>query len=434
MADLGFLGMRATGDWPSNVEPENFRMGLLLFFPNGKAPLTAINSAMGSEVATSHTIHWFTKTLATQRATGTAGAFVYDDSALSVAYSAASGVAGTVVFVKMTLAQSGHFRTGQTVLLRDADDYRADTHGRVVDVVQNGASSYVSVQLREADQQDLATADTILVIGNSNTEGGTIPEALSYDQEEFTNIQQIFRTPLDISGSDIVEENRTGDPYMELKREALQYHGIELEKSTVHGLQFKDVGPNGKRLWEMDGIISVINTNAAANVNDYTLNTDYSGQAWIDGGDDWLDEFVYQIFDFGDDSEKLGLVGREALRGINRLAKSHGIINLTPETTKFGMKVVRWSTPVGDIFLKTHPLFSFEATDQNTLLIIEPKLLKSRPKKGRDTHFRPDILYTKGGYTAVDGKKEEWLTEMSLEYHNPLAEGILRGVGKDNNL
>jgi hypothetical protein len=434
MADLGFLGMRATGDWPTNVEPENFRMGLLLFYPNGRAPLTGIQSAMGSQPATSHTIHWFTKTLATQRATGTAGAFVYDDMALTTAYSAATGVADTVVYVKVTLAQSAHFRVGHQVMLRDADDYRADTQGEVTNVTENGASSYVSVKLDEADQQDLATVDTLLVIGNVNDEGGTIPEALSYDPEEFTNIQQIFRTPMDISGSDIVEESRIGNFEMELKRESLELHGIEIEKATIHGRQKKRTGATGKRRWKMDGVQSVINTNAAANVDAYHLNTDYSGLSWLDGGDDWLDEFIYQTFDYGDDSEKLGLCGREALRGINRLAKAHGIINLTPETTKFGMKVVRWATAVGDIFLKTHPLFSYEPTDQNIILIIEPKLLKSRPKKNRDTHFRPDILYTKGGYTAVDGKKEEWLTEMSMEYHNSLAMAILRGVGLDNNL
>lgn len=434
MADLGFLGMKATGDWPANVEPENFRMGLLLFFPNGKAPLTAIMSAMGSQPSTSHTIHWFTKTLATQRATGTAGSFIFDDAALGTAYTGATGVLNTVLFAKMTVALSNHFRTGQSVLLRDADDYTADTHGEVVSVVQDGASSYVSIKLDEIDQNDLATCDTLLVIGNVNDEGGTIPEALTYDPEEFTNIEQIYRNSLDISGSEIAEELRIGDPYMELKREVLQYHGIGLERSTIHGLQVKRTGANGKRRWKMDGVISVINTHASANVDNYTANTDYSGQSWLEGGGDWLDEFIYQIFDFGDDSEKLGLIGREALRGINRVAKADGIIQLEPMTTKFGMKVVRWVTPVGDIFLKTHPLFSYEATDQNTLLIIEPKLLKNRPKRGRDTHFRPDILYQKGGFTAVDGRKEEWLTEMSMEYHNPLAMGILYGVGLDNNL
>jgi hypothetical protein len=432
--DLGFLGMRATGDWPTNVEPENFRMGLLLFFPNGRAPLTAINSAMGSQVSTSHTIHWFTKTLVKQRATGTAGAFVYDDAALSVAYSAASGVADTVVYVKVTLDESTNFRVGHDVLLRDANDYAADTHGEVSDVVENGSSSYVAVKLDEADQKDLAAVDTLLVIGSSHAEGAAIPEALSYDPEEFTNIEQIFRNALDISGSEIAEETRIGDPYLELKREALQYHGIEIEKATIHGKQKKRTGPNGKRRWKMDGVISIINTHSSDNVDDYALNTDYSGLSWIDGGDDWLDQFIYQIFDFGDDSEKLGLAGREAMRGINRLAKAHGIVNLEPMTTMCGMKVVRWTPPVGDICLKTHPLFSFEATDKNTILIIEPKLLMSRPKRGRDTHFRPDILYQKGGYTGIDGRKEEWLTEMSMEYHNPLAMGILRSVGLDNNL
>ncbi len=434
MADLGFLGMRATGDWPNNVEPENFRMGLLLFFPNGKAPLTAINSAMGSEPSTSHTIHWFTKTLATQRATGTAGSFIYDDQAVATAYSGATGVLNTIVYAKMTIVLTNHFRVGHSVLLRDANDYAADTHGEVTAVVQNGTSSTVAVKLDEADTKDLATCDTLLVISNVNDEGGTIPEALTYDPEEFTNIEQISRNSLNISGSEIAEETRIGDPYLELKREVLQYHGIELEKNVIHGLQIKRTGANGKRRWKMDGVISVINTNASANVNDYALNTSYTGQSWLEGGGDWLDEFIYQIFDFGDDSEKLGLCGREALRGVNRIAKADGIINLESMTTKFGMKVVRWTTPVGDIFLKTHPLFSYEATDKNTILIIEPKLLKSRPKRGRDTHFRPDILYQKGGFTAIDGRKEEWLTEMSMEYHNPSAMGILYSVGLDNNL
>ena len=44
MATLGFLGLRGTGDWVTDQRPKNFREGLLLLFPNGDVPLTAINS------------------------------------------------------------------------------------------------------------------------------------------------------------------------------------------------------------------------------------------------------------------------------------------------------------------------------------------------------------------------------------------------------
>lgn len=431
--DLGFLGMRAAGEWPTNVQPENFRQGILLYYPNGKAPLTAIMSAIRTETIDDTTHHWFSKTLATQRAT-LRDSGVYDDAALSVAYSGATGTEGTIVYCKVSAAQANHFNEGKTVLLRESTDYNSDTHGKVVDVKLDGNDSYVAVKLREDDPNDLAGADTLMVIGNSNPQGGPSPEAIGYDVEEQTNITQIFKNALDLSGTAISVRYRTGDAYQEAKRETLELHGVELEKSHIYSLLYKDTGANSKALWEMDGLISIINSNAPANVSDYTQDTEFAGQAWDVGGEEWLDKIIYQIFDYGDDAEKLGLCGRGALRAINRLAKLNGFMSLEPMTTSFGMKVTRWETTVGDIFLKTHPLFSYNPTDLNTVIVLEPKLLTAAPLRNRDTHFQKDLLYEAAGYTHIDGRKEQWLTETTMKFQNPLAFGILRSLGKDNTL
>ncbi len=49
MSDVGFLGMRGTGDWQTDQRPKNWREGILRLYPNGMAPLTAIMSMLGSE-------------------------------------------------------------------------------------------------------------------------------------------------------------------------------------------------------------------------------------------------------------------------------------------------------------------------------------------------------------------------------------------------
>lgn len=433
MADLGFLGMRATGEWPDNVQPENFRQGILLYYPNGKAPLTAIMSAIRTQVTDDPTVHWFSKTLATQRAS-LLNSGVYDDAALTTAYSGADGVAGTVVYVNIGAAPAKHFRKGHIVLLRESDDYSSDTRAKVVDIKISGTASYLACKLRQDDPNDLAGADTVLVIGNTNPQGGPTPDAVAYDVEEATNKCQIFKSALDLTGTAIATKYRIGDAYQEAKRETLELHGIELEKSHMYGLLYAGTGDNSKPEWEMDGLFSIITTNASANVADFTTDTEFAGQTWEQGGEDWLDKYIYQFFDFGDESEKLGLCGRTALRAVNKIAKQSGFMSLTPETTKFGMKVVRWVTAVGDIFLKTHPLFSYNPTDLKTIIVIEPRLLTARPLRTRDTHFQRDLLYDAGGYVHVDGKHEQWLSETTMEYHNVPAMGILRNVGSNNTL
>lgn len=436
MADLGFLGMRVTGSWPENVQPENYRQMLMLFNPNGMAPLLAVQSFLKQEKTDDPTIHWYTKTLATQRATGTAGSFVYTDSLLSSAYTS-GGVAGTVVFVKTSLAQCKHFRAGHTVMLRLSTDYRYDCRGIVNDVSHNGASSYVSVTLREADpiSGGLALVDTILVIGNSNAEAGSAPSAISYDPAPFDNKCQIFWTTLEISRRMLNTKLRAFDAYQELRREAMQYHGLEMERSLIHGKKFDGTGTNGKPQTEMDGYRSFITTNAAANVKDFmnTTDTAYAGKTWLQAGAEFLDEMVYVASDFGKagtNVERLGLCGRDALRGVNRLARHLGWKVLDQMTTKFGMKVTRWETPLLDVYLKTTASFSFEPTDLNTVMLIDPKLFVGRVLT--DTRFLPDKTYDSGGFTAIDGKKEGWLTDMSFEIHNPLAGSIMYNVGKDN--
>ena len=435
----GFLGMRGTGDWATDQRPKNWRDTILFLYPNGMAPLTALLSKMKSEKVDDPQYYWWTKMLSSQSAAITAGQ-IFTDVALSAAY-ATGGVAGQTLFVQMTEANSDMFRAGHQVLLRDASDYTVDVNAKVTAVVKNGASSYLSVKLLEADDNssshDISDVDVVLIVGNINSEGAAMPEAISYDPLKWYNYTQIFRTPLEITRTAKLTRLRTGDAYRELKREALEYHSIEMEKAFMWGIATEGTGANGKPERTTMGLIPAINGagtpagGLSGTVDSYSLNIDYAGQTWLAGGEDWLDEQLELIFRYGQ-REKLCFCGSGAMLGINRLVKNVGQFQFNPSTKAYGIKVVEWSTPFGMINLVTHPLFSFDATTRNSMVIFEPENLKYRFIT--DTTFYADGEKQNTGWTRTDGTKEEFLTECGLEYHHPVSWAYLNGVGVDNAL
>jgi hypothetical protein len=433
-----FFGMRGTGDWATDQRPKSFREGMLYLYPNGQLPLNAMLSKMKNEKVDDPQFYWWTKTLPTQRATVTG---VYTDAALSKAYTS-GGVAGTVLYIKMSADDSGHFRTGHQVLLRDASDFTVDVNAKVTAVSTSGTNSYIQVKLLEADDNsahshDLSDADTCIIIGNINAEGATMPSAISYDPVKLYNYTQIFRTSLSITRTARRTRLRTGDQYKEAKREALELHGIEMEKAFLFGVPTEGTGDNGKPERTTEGLITNIRTNNATNgVSDFSLSSTYSGKLWVEdgGGEDWLDAMLMNLFLYGRDT-KMAFCGNGALLGINKLVKAGTHYNITSTTIGYGIKVQEWITPYGTLMLKTHPLFNYETTLRYSLLAFEPENLSYRFID--DTTF-----YGEGGNTASsgtnsgrkDGTDEEFLTEAGLEYHHPYTAAFLNGVGQDNSV
>ncbi len=444
-----FQGMRGVGDWVTNEAPENWRELILELNPNGSMLLTGLAAMANSEPVDSTRFHWFTRTMSSQSGAVTS---IYIDSALVTEYVYAShqalqGVTNATVYAKMALALAKEFRIGHQVLLRDADQYSVDINAKVVDVLLNGASSYVACKLLEADDNgstpatyNLATVDRIIINGNINPQGGTRPDAITYDPTQIDQYTGISRTPLDLTRSGMKEKLRTRDAYQDAKDQALLYHGVELEKQLIWSILSSNTNLNGQREQTPMGIIQFIKTYAAANVDDFSLSTDtnYAGKTWEQGGERWLDEFVKKVFDYTADQpgvlggERLAICGGGALLGIQRLVKELGMYTLEKETIAYGIKVVRWTTVFGDILLKTHPLFSQETTNSNTMLIIPPDQLIERPFD--ETFFMADEHYRKGGGSGYDGKQEEWLTEMAHEFHHAPMWAYLNGVGVDNSV
>lgn len=430
-----FLGMRGTGDWVADQRPMNWREQILYLYPNGQAPLTAILSMLGSEKVDDPQFHWWTQE---QSAVAGAVAGIYTLPDLSAAY-ASGGVAGDVLYVAITTTLGNRIREGHQILLRDASDYRVDVVGKVTGVTRGTLVTTLAVKLLEDDDNsathDLSDCDNFKIIGNINPEGGEMPDAIALNPTKVYNYTQIFRTPLSLTRTALKTKLRTNEQYQKAKSEALEMHSWEMELAYLWGIRTENIGDNGKPERTTMGVINFIRQYAAANCDDYTLNATYAGQTWAVGGETWLKNLLEQIFRFGA-GEKLCLCGSGFLLGVDALAMTGGQITLQPAQKVYGMQIREWITPFGSIMMKTHPLFSYDATTRNMGIILEPKELTN--KFIDDTTFYGESnskTHAEGyGQRRVDGINEEFLTESGLEFGLPQKCGILNGVGLNNTL
>lgn len=410
-----FLGMRGTGDWQTNQRPENWREMLLRLYPNGDAPLTAIMSMLSSESTDDPHYHWWSKKLATQRAAITG---VFTDTALSVAY-VSGGVAGDTLYVRMAADSIDQFRLGHQVLLRVSVDPTVDVVAKVTARAKNGASSYLGVYLLEDDDNsssyDLSDTDVIWIVGNINPEGSTRPSSIMYDPVEYYNYTQIYRTTLEHTRTATKTMLRTGDQVKEAKREALELHGIEIDKSFIFGKRTLGVGSNGKPERTTGGILSFVSTHR------YDFPT--TSYTWLTDGEDWFDERLEALFRFGS-NEKLALCGSGALLAINKLIKASGRATWEMSSMEgaYGINVMRWVTPFGTLVMKSHPLFTYEATMRYNMLIVDTANISYRYID--DTKYIPNIQEN-----DLDGEASEYKTEAGLELHHEETFAYITGLG-----
>ena len=264
-----------------------------------------------------------------------------------------------------------------------------------------------------------------------------MPDAIALNPVKVYNLTQIFRTPLSMTRTALKTKLRTPEQRQKAKAEALEMHSWEMELAFLWGIRTENIGDNGKPERTTMGVINFIRQYAAANCDDYTLNPAYAGVDWATaaGGGAWLENMLEQIFRYGA-SEKLVLCGSGFLLGLNRLASVLGNIQLQVGQKAYGMAIMDWITPFGTVKMKTHPLFSYDATTRNMGVVLEPKELTYRYID--DTTFYGESSqkqHSEGyGQRRVDGINEEFLTEAGLEFGLAQKCGILNGVGLDNDL
>jgi hypothetical protein len=129
----------------------------------------------------------------------------------------------------------------------------------------------------------------------------------------------------------------------------------------------------------------------------------------------------------------MAFVGSGVILAINKLVKANSMSRFELKTSSgaFGIKIVEWVTPFGSVYLKRHPLFSYDATTRNMAVVFDPKDLVFKYIDDTTFYGQNEKTVSTAG-DRIDGTKEEYLTEAGMEFHHPAKCAFLTGFGSDN--
>lgn len=371
---MATLGTKGSGHFSADERPKNWRQMLLFLYPNGEAPITAFLSKLAEEPTDDPEFNWWEKGLPSQATKiNNAGGYLATDTVFTVDD-------GTI------------FKKGHVILvLRTNEQMFCTVDGTATTVtVVRGKGEVVAAAL--VDNDDLE------ILGTVHEEGDPEPSIITYAPTKKFNYTEIFKTTLGQTRTAKkmrLRWDRRG-PYNEAKREALQLHGIQMEKQFLLGHRFEEVGPNGFPRRTTRGLFNWITTNKLK-------DADTDG-VW--GNADFQTRFE-ESFRYGA-SDKLALAGSTAISTITAWAKANSTVNLVPSDQVYGLKITHVITPFGDLYLKNHPLMSDHPTYRKDMVILDTKNLKYRYMD--DTQFLKNVQAP-----GVDANKDMYLTEAGLE-------------------
>lgn len=428
---VGILGLRGSGSFTADERPQNWRQGILLMFPNGDAPLTALLSVLPSEPTDDPQVNWFEKTLPIQRGR-IGGAAVGDVNPGEPSTIAAGSASPANDIVSISLTPDGgalddySWLTPGYILMNEVTEENylvikvAADHALVRrDIGQKFVAGGVHTV---AITGNVATGDTVTAIGFANQEGAPVGAPVSFQPIRHFNFTQIIRTPLSLTRTarrTKLRYDKTG-PYMEAKREALQIHSLLIERALMFsereeitaaagaatpflgGSNPIGTGNPARTMRGMLNWLPAITTGTTPTLH-WDLGTANTGQLTETFFDQWLEE----VFRFGS-SEKLCFAGSTALNVLNQLAKNKMTIQAVPSDRVYGMNFNRYTTPFGDLMVKQHPLMSHNPTWRKDLMVIDTAHIRARILD--DTAFLRN-RQAPGDDASVD----EFLTELSLE-------------------
>jgi hypothetical protein len=403
-------GVRLSDGFVTDARPKNWREGTLLLFPNGRAPLYALTAGMQKKVTDDPQFHWWEKIMPTMRVQLTTGAI---------------GTGSPIVGTSNGCWVTAGIRKGHVL--------RIENTGEIVYVTTDPSTANANLAVTRAWQGTSATDFNpgtaganpfVHVIGTQFEENSSAPTGVSFDPTKKTNYTQIFRNTLEMSRTAQKSRLRTGDQVREAKRETLEQHSADVEKSFWFGKPLDTATLNGRITRSTGGIFHFIETYSAGNV--IAAQTSFT----LANLETWLE----QAFRYGS-AEKMGFCGNQAMLQIQRAIRLSTNANYILEQgqKEFGMNVTRLVSPFGTVVLKTHPLWNqlVGGTTGGTaymglnawLAILDMEEFVYRSLTDSDTKYEADIQAN-----DLDGMKSGYLTECGLEIHHPDAHFVIKGL------
>jgi hypothetical protein len=403
---MAIAGVRATDNWITDQRPKSFMESLMLLFPNGDFPLTAMLDKLKKSKVDDPEFAWYSK--------------VMMDYRLELGGNL-DGTAGPDVIVVLT--ESGTRNGGLS--LKIGDVLQVEESGELVQVTAVTSETSVTISRGFAGTTIAAVVynaagvnPKLLMVGSALMENSSAPTSVSWQATKFFNYTQIFRDTLALSRTAQKTRLRTGQQVAESKRETLQTHSVGLERALWFGVKSEDLAGSEPRR-STGGIIKFISEFAPTNVINW--------QTYNAGAKDYttLLMVLELAFRYGS-TEKVGFCGNQALVTLDKLVRLNSDLKIimTGEQKEFGMNVRRLICPFGTLVLKTHPLFNRQlggttaATAyygrDSSIVICDMDNFRWRYIDGANMIYQPALQAN-----DLDGLLSGYLTEGGMEIYHP---------------
>lgn len=385
-----FAGMRGTDSFGTDERPKNFREMILWMAPNGRAPLFALSARMKKEATNDPEFSWWEE--------------VKDIGRVTLNEVGVSDESETTLTVAAT-AQGDAFQFAPGDILQvELEDAGYTAELLKVTSVTNATTIVVTREYAGTDGTvGIVNGTGLTRVGSVHEEGSGSPTVVSSNPTKFVNKTQIFKTPYELTGTASETHFRTGDP---LKNDQIRKsftHSEKLEQAFFWGKVSEITGSGGQPERTMGGLRELVTSNETIFAADPTMDTFIAAISPV---------FDYEAGGAGD--ERIVYCGNGALNYLNKLVSTesstrvqyNGIIDI------YGQRLFTFRIPQGTIALKSHPLMNIHPIYTNSMFVVNPQGLVYRPLKNRDTKIQKNIQLP-----DADKKKDQWLTECSLELH-----------------
>ena len=305
-------------------------------------------------------------------------------------------------------------------------------------LTEDSSSSTAKFKNLGATAITTVSGDLFVLISNGQGEGAVAPEAWSSELTTVWNQCQIFRTPIEITGTLAQASLRGANKELaRLRSDKMMEHKIHMEKAFLFGasplgtnLAAGDTFSNLDKLTGLDDKVARTTTGLVRAIQLYGASTgQYRSNITLEAGsvsyDDLVDEMEI-IFQYVPTSGvKTAFTGAKALSFWSKRAmeKNSGwtINHDTSEVNFAGQKVRTLVTPHGDLDLNLTHSFKYEHANQ--MLIVDPRNIEY--VQYRPSAFNTNIK-TDDGY---DGIKDEYFSDAGLGITNIKAHQLITITG-----
>lgn len=434
LTDTIIRGPVGVTDRTSTFHPEDWRRKIKMLELRN-APMLTIMQSMGSESCTDYRYHWPVQPYATMRGTVTD---VFVDAGLADAYT--TGADGASVYLQMSIADAKQIIATDVLTVMRSD---TKTQARVyVQSVHIGSATttYVQGVLIGSDAVTLALAGSTLyftITGNAQAEYSGLPNAIFREPVWFDNYTQQFAGSWDLSDREKKVAERV-DPNVKERAKLQAYKEFLRKKELAYrfGKKAAKTGSNNKPITFTDGIVTALESMTdlgydANNVWSYTTDEDYTGQTWINGGLQFLEEIAVEISTFGESPNKTVYASPLAVMHINRAIRDNAHYNIQSGINEFGINVHTLVFPGAQPWrIIEDAIFGENPAYQDCLLVTEKQLLKEKV-------FQPmqeinGNTESQDGHLWVSGEKGGYTCDTGLLYENLDAMAWITGIGTTN--